>query len=1217
MMCNHFFNQNFPKGMTKSAYGPFAAVPENRTARRWAITKTLLVMKLTVLLLTVTLLSARANTMAQKLTISGRNLNFKQIFEAVEQQTGYVVFGNKELFTLKKTLSISVRNMPLTDFIEVVLKDLPFEYSIAGKTIFISKKEEGIVSAASGNNAPQQAPVDITGRVVDSAGAPIQGASIQLQPGNKGTISNADGSFSIANIAAGNYMLEISLVGHQPLSRRITVIDNKPLAIGDLTLRIADIALEEVEIAINTGYQQIRPEQSTGSIYTLRKKEYESRINTTDFLAGLQNKIPGLLINNDLKFEKNGLFQIRGISTINGNRNPLIVVDGYPTELSLEMIDPNEIETVSVLKDAAAATIYGARSSNGVIVIERKKARAGKVVVNVRTTTGFRPEENYSRYRWDKDGSKTVVDYEMLKNINVGPTVWAQLKSTQGGYATYTLPGLVMANWRSSTSPITADERDRQLAELGAYNNTADYGRLFLRTAVTQTYNIDMSGGTDRVLYYLTANYSRAAANQIKTGNNIFRLSGRSAIKLSDRFSLDLITDLQESKSNAVPVPDINDIYPFERFQDANGNPGAVYSSTSRLTQNYNQYLKSLGLLDNMYYPLADINEVSDKARTVTNRVSANFRYALVKGLNIAFGGVYENAHTENNHLANENATEVRQFVNYYTKPGANGLVFNVPKGAFLKQQFTNTQSYTARAQANYDKQFGSDHAVNVILGAEVRKLLVQSNLTSYFGYNNQTLLIQPVDFKVITNNYSATYANSNPALAYTNLFNQTYSDDRFISGYSNIVYVYKHKYSITGSIRVDQSNLFGTDPKYKYKPLWSIGAGWNIHDENFMRQVSWVKTLRLRLAHGFNGNVAKNALPQVIATAGVNTLNPNLAMPMLSILSYANSGLRWEQSRNFNVGINYALFKGISGSIDYYIKKSTDILANNQIDASKGGVSALINQASIRNNGLEVSLQADWINRRHFNWNSGLVFARNTNKVLEIYNANITPTTHPGFLVNGSYSSYLKGYAVGSLFNYRYAGIDDKGAVLIYDKEGKSIGPNSNESSGAAIEYSGSSIPAFNLGLSNRVDIGNFYVYCMINYYGKFAVRVPVPTAAAVRPYEGAGNFWKKAGDEKDPDVLPALNTTSSSNNYTALTTTDKYSINGAYFTLGDITTAYSFRGSRLMKKMRLTNFEIKLQASNVYTVAFNDYNYSAATGSYGKTYLTPTYTAALSLNF
>ncbi len=243
-----------------------------------------------------------------------------------------------------------------------------------------------------------------------------------------------------------------------------------------ISLSRSEARLDEVEVTINTGYQQIKPEQSTGSTFTLRKKEYESRINTTSFLTGLQNKIPGLLINNDIKFEGNNLFQIRGISTIKGNRNPLLVVDGYPTDLSLDLIDPNEIESVTVLRDAAAATIYGARSSNGVIIVERKKAKAGNVRVNFRTTAGFTPKEQYDRYRWADDASDITVNYEKIRNMNADPASWGR-QNTMQGYIYSNPATLIMYHWRSNTDPITAEERDRQLAALASYNNSADYSR--------------------------------------------------------------------------------------------------------------------------------------------------------------------------------------------------------------------------------------------------------------------------------------------------------------------------------------------------------------------------------------------------------------------------------------------------------------------------------------------------------------------------------------------------------------------------------------------------------------------------------------------------------------------------------------------------------------------------------------------------------------------
>jgi hypothetical protein len=390
------------------------------------------------------------------------------------------------------------------------------------------------------------------------------------------------------------------------------------------------------------------------------------------------------------------------------------------------------------------------------------------------------------------------------------------------------------------------------------------------------------------------------------------------------------------------------------------------------------------------------------------------------------------------------------------------------------------------------------------------------------------------------------------------------------------------------------------------------------VHKEQFMQEAQWVKSLRLRVAHGFNGNVAKNALPQVIASDVLNNSNPSAPFPSLQLFSFANSGLRWEESRNFNVGISYSIFKGISGSIDYYIKTSKDILALNQIDASKGGSSALVNQASIRNKGLEINLQADWITRRNFNWNTGFVFAHNTNKVLDVYNPNITASSYASAYVDGAYANYLKGYAVGTLFNYRYAGIDNTGAALIYDKEGKAVVSNTNEAYiGAQIDYAGTAIPVINFGLSNRVDIGSFYAYVMINYYGKFAVRTPVPNAADIRPLRGAGNFWRQPGDEKNPDVLPAFVTTTGFAHYLNMSRSDKYTVKGDYFTLGDITAAYSFRKAKFLKRWGIPGLEIRAQASNVYTLALNRYYYSVATGSFEKSYLTPTYSASLFINF
>ncbi|WP_158643923.1 SusC/RagA family TonB-linked outer membrane protein [Pseudobacter ginsenosidimutans] len=1209
--------------MQKTASGglPCQVVPVVQPPDRFRLPPQMMrVMRLLTFFLFAACLSASASGNAQSVTISGKALTYKQVFTAIKKQTGYVTMYDQDLFQDNKTISLFVKDLPLPELLQLIVKDQPLKYEIEDKTIFLSRKPVSFLALLP--NAA--APTPLTIRVIDSTGSPLAGATVLLSRKNKlagdkqatrimiSGVTDAKGNISLQ--AEEGDILSTSFIGMESHTITITraMLDNGTLTIN---LKQSDSRLSDVEVTVSTGYQKIKPEHSTGSISTLRLKDYDSRINTTDFLTGLQNKIPGLLIDNNIQFEGNTLFQIRGISTINGNRQPLIVVDGFPTELTLNMIDPYEVESVTVLKDAAAATIYGARSSNGVIIIERKKAKAGKMNVNFRSTTGFTPRENYERYRWDKDASNTIISADKIVYENISPLGWMLI--TEPAYSDqypYGVPAQIMAHWRSSTDPITIEERDRQLAELGSYNNTKDYKRLFLRTATTQTYNLSISGGSRDALYYLTANYLGNRATQINNNNNQFRLSGRTMLNITKRLSLDMTTDFQQARVNAAPVPDIHSIYPYEHLQDENGNPMPVFNG-SYSNSFYNNFLLSKNLKDNRYYPLVDVDEVSNKSVTLINRITGNFRYNIGYGLNFNLGGVFEVSRMDGDQLYGKKSSKAQQYINRYTSFDAvnNRYTSRVPDGGILQKQDQSKQSYTVRAQLNFDKQIAGDHDLNAILGAEIRDLLERSNGEAYFGYDDQTLLHQPLDFRSLQD-YFPTMARSNPALLYDDFFKVGYRNDRYISIYSNLVYTYLGKYSLSGSLRIDQSNLFGTDPKYRYKPLWSLGAAWNIHKENFMQNMEWLKSLKLRAAYGFNGNVARNSLPEVIAKAGLtNSINASYALPMLSLLSLANSGLRWEQTQNFNAGIDYELFKGITGSVDYYVKKSTDILANNQIDATKGAPSALVNQASIRNNGVEVSLHADWITRKRFNWNSGLIFSYNNSKVLNVYNKDIGSSATSYSYVFGTNANYLKGYAVGAMFGYRYKGVDAEGHPLILDKDGEGKRFFTGTDNGINdVVYLGSSIPKYNMGLSNRVDMGNFYFYCMINFYGGFNIRVPVPNARETRPLEGANNFWKKPGDETKPGILPAIATTY----YSYLRYTDQYIVNSAYLTLGDLTASYTFKNSRFLKKQGI-NLEVRAQASNLYTVAFNKYDYSIATGSYEKTYMTPTYTMALNVNF
>lgn len=1203
--------------------GPLPANSPLVPERTRGITKTLLVMKLTVILLTAALLNVSAKGLSQQITFSGKNVSLEEVMAVVKRQTGYLFLYRENALSDAKPVTVKATNMPLTQFLDLVFQNQQLKYSIGSKTINIYPD----ILAAPRQAAPAipefnlfTPPVRI--QITDSAGNPLSGASVVVQKSKISGMTDAKGWVSL-DLQAGD-VLVVSYVGHET---RSIVVNSQVISRGTITVMLQhDVAkLNEIVVEVNTGYQRIRPEQSTGAVSQISTKEFESRIST-NFVDGLVNRLPGLMINNNVNFVSNGgassrpLFNIRGISTMSANQNPLIVVDGYPTELTLDMIDPNEIKSVTILKDAAAATVYGVRASNGVIVIVRKQAVQGKPRFAFRVTGGITPEENYSRYRWADNASSILANYQkanMSGSVNEGS--WGQLATASGGAVRRNKVYYLLA--QSAAKIITPEQAAEAFSELENYDNSDDYKRLFLRPSISQTYNFNVSGGTGNALYYITANYTGNRLSQIKNDNNRLLLSARSLLKFTNRLSLELITDYQEQNRKSAPVPGIASIAPYERFQDVNGNPEFLYGSS--ISPYYNNVMMSQGLNTHLYYPLVDVNAITDKTHTVNNRFNANFTYIIGAGFDLSFGGIYETSRSDIRYDATEISSVARQYVNSYITKNTDGtLKYNIPKGGYLRQQTASTSSYTARAQLNYNKRIRGIHSFNGILGAEVRNLINKSNLASYFGYNDETLQQLPVDYSSITTGaVRGFYQVGSPFQnQYNTLFDQGYTEDRFLSGYANLVYSLKNIYSLTGSIRIDQSNLFGTNPKYKYKPLWSVGAAWNIDREAFMQDVDWLRMLKLRLTYGFNGNVAKMSLPQVIAQAGFNTYT-SPSSPSLRLVSYANSSLRWEQTNNFNLGLEYKIFKGISGTIDYYRKKSIDLLGEAQIDPTIGVSPSLINRATIKNNGIEIGLNADWISTPTFNWHTGLIIARNISEVLDVYQkTDFSPQTLNSL-------GFVKGYPVGAMFAYRYAGLDSAGFPLIMNTNGKLYHTNdsragspttvlmASDTSGVA-RYMGPSIPTINAGLSNRFDFGSFYVFCMVNYYGGFKVRVPRPNPSSLRPLEGAGDYWKVKGDERTTDVQ-GLAAFSSANSNNAYNYADKYVVDGDYITLGDLTVSYNFDKSRFIKRAGFTNFEVKCQASNIWTVGLNDYNYSMATGSYQKPFVTPTYTIAIFTNF
>lgn len=1155
---------------------------------------------LTIILMTSFLLQVSAGSFAQKITLNEKNASFETIIKKIQAQSGYDFIGNTILIRTAKPVSIKLKDVSITQALELCFANQELTYTLKDKTVVIKHSQASIFDKV----LDFFTAIEIRGKVLDEKNQPLSGASIKVNNSDKIVVTNSNGEFLLDNLNE-NAIIQIYFVGYKTKEITAKTLKENPI----VKLEVNTGELDEVAV-VSTGYQKIKTEQLTGSTTTINTKAYESPIITNNFLQGLQNKLPGVLINNDLKFEGNSLFQIRGISTISATKQPLVVVDGYPTELSLDAINPNEIESVAVLKDAAAAAIYGVRASNGVIIVERKKAVKGNTQFVFRSTLSVTPKEDYTTYRLAPISAK--MNYQIDSYDRTG-------SQTRDFYtnSTQRYPGGNEPLIDLQSKLITRGEMERRMSEQYAYDNTKDYSRFFEQNKVTQQYDFNFSGGTEKALYYISSNLTRNQNAKIKSNDQRFLLSGRGTYNFSKKLSFMLTTDFMQNKTNGAPVYNYTDFYSFERFQDENGNPKATFFG-SPTNPMYNPGIIAKGYYDNLNYPLKEINEVSDQSKSTSNKVVGDLFYKMIPGLTLKLGGVYEYSSSTLKHYATENAAEIKQFVNLYSEVGTDGTIkFNLPKGGYNKTKVGNTTGYTLRAQLNYDKKLNEDHSINVIAGAEVRKITSELNGYANFGYSDQTLLQQPVDYNKIMTGlwFNALFPNN--TLNYTDLFQKSFSDDRFASAYFNGVYSYKSKYVLSGSIRIDQSNLFGTDPRYRYKPLWSFGMAWNVDREAFMKDVLWVNKLKLRISDGFNGNVSKASLPQILANYTQN-IRTSPTSTGLTIQSLENSALRWEETNNFNTGLDFTIFNRISGSIDYYSKKSNDLLGNTAIDPTKGASFTTLNSAKINNHGFEISLNSDWLQRKGFNWNTGIAFSYNTSKVLNVYQNNLKMNYQ---YVDGSTgNNYIVGYPVGAMFSFRFAGLNQLGLPTVYDTKGnaKQLDYINNDEGIKDLDYSGNRIPPYAIGISNRFDIGPFYLYAMVDLYTGFKTRVPRPSIFSNRPQEGAENYFKVPGDEANTDVMGFLGTYSYdvTRAYAAYDNADRYVVNGSYILLRDVTLSYRFN-NQVFKQLGFKNFEVKAQGSNLFTKGFNKYNYSLATGDYARRNLVPTFTIGLFTNF
>ncbi len=1015
----------------------------------------------------------------KKVSLTCKEEALPDALNRIERQSGYYKMNfNYDVLKVYK-VTVTIRQKTVPEAVDILLQGLPFKKSINGKFIQISPLRQ----------PHRQTSQKISGKVLDEYGEPVIGAAILIKGTQAGTITDVDGNF-ILESTKNNPTLIVSYVGMK--TTEVVASANKK---NSITLKEDSKMIDEVVV---TGYQDIKKEKMTGSVTTIRMDKIDERY-TTNIMDNLEGRVAGLST-------YGGKTTIRGISTFRAETSPLLVVDGVPVEASIEDLNPYDIESVNVLKDAAATAIYGARASNGIIVITTKNAKKkGKIDIdfsanltiyekkNMDYADNFymTPEQqvdvesNFWDYYYDEDPMGMMMTQMYLMSGH------QELSPIQYGY------------YQLANGMITQAELDAQLDAFRKNNFAQEYADHVLRQRVLQQYNLALRSKSDKFQSNLTLNYKTDNSGQINTETN--------SLNINYKGVYDLAPWLTASFS-------VNGIYGRNKMPGADSssqhtNPWAVQAYQSMFKEDgtatpffYFYSGNSYWDVPEGYHDLAVniVDEFYNNVQTVKRqytRYHGDLMFKIIKGLTLNTQFIYENNHTTTSWHANPESHVARTIRNAYTVLENGKITYLVPEnGGMLRTTNTDGVYWTARGQVNYINTFGK-HAVAAIAGLEFRETKINGTKSLVLGYEDQlqNSATHTVDFGALsqmTSNLSyMPIAGGYPSQSM--VFNNYFRDGmgivpeerhRYASGYANLTYTYDEKYNLFGSYRKDYADVYGLNAKFRGKPLWSVGAGWNMHNEDFIKAVDWIDFLKLRVSLGVTGNIYQGATSYMTATStGMNTLTN---LPYGVVQSPGNPSLRWEQNRTTNVGVDFSLLNNrLRGSLDYYKKVGKDIFSNKLLDPCTGFSSMFVNMAGIENKGIELALSYDWfIDRRRedFGWSTSMTFSYNKNNITSVEN----PATTAGALIG---NPYKVGYPTSALWSYRFAGISDqegeKGSTLYYIENGNTS--HSPESSGLEVlEYSGQSDPKVVMGMDNRFTWNGFSLNILMAYYGGHKMR-------------------------------------------------------------------------------------------------------------------------------
>ncbi|WP_109830981.1 SusC/RagA family TonB-linked outer membrane protein [Reichenbachiella versicolor] len=928
----------------------------------------------------------------------------------------------------------------------------------------------------------------VSGQVIDIENQePIIGASVYVsltaveqERSVVGGLTDIDGKFSF-EVPEQAKNLIVSFTGYETQTIKIDQQTNDL----KISLKLSVQMLDEI---VTTGYQETTLRKATSSYVKVEAKDIK-QVGVADVDQMLAGQLAGVWVQ-----PTNGApgapakIRIRGTATLNGSSDPLWVLDGIPLDgnqvpsdftdkdnidqlktYPIAGINPDDIESITVLKDAAATSIYGARAANGVIVITTKTGEKGKNRININAATFITQRPDFSKLNLMNSSQK--VDFELF--LASRPDLdyqsergeVARILNSLGEYDDLAEKGF------SGLSP----EAQAAINKLRTTNT--NWGEELYRTTINQQYGLSMSGGNDKNVYYFSAGYYDEQAATIGAGKRRFNLTVKNTYSLNNYL-----------KFGAALFGSQNKTYSYLRERDAITSPAAY-------VRNVNPYL---GLRDEngdfIYDP--DLTEISDvdldynvleERQNTSNELIANsfksifnldLRTNIGLRLSTQLGLQFDNERSEQ--FSDENSYFTRKFElrSKYTDSSGEDL-FYLPKGGIIQNSNSNAFQYTWKTTANYGQLFFDRHDVDILIGTEFRERTNTDIDNKAFGFNPNTLTSIPItNDLVLTNSGFKQYQ-------------KFVAHDAFTSFFGTLSYIYSSKYSIYSSLRYDGSNLFGVNPKFRYLPIWSVAGAWTLSNESFFSS-SYLDILKFRVSYGIQGNIDKTTSPFVIGTFNTESVLPGIEEEVIRTTGAPNADLRWEKTTSINLGFDLGLWGNrVFLTSDYYYRKSTDIIGFRSVPLESGFNFINTNWATISNRGFEIVLNTVNVSNKRFRWSTAFNISSNKSKVnqIEIREEEFTPSR--------------KGYGADAVFAIKTDGVDSNGLPL-FKKDGRTLtavefynlaegtdgSQLTREEHRNLYTYIGDAAPKFTGGLNNTFRYGPFDLQISANFSFKQLVR-------------------------------------------------------------------------------------------------------------------------------